>query len=349
MNATTGEFGPPPGAGVPQPGRRASYLAPDVLAPRPLIGSARYGATAVQRPGVIPLRPLSVSDIVDAAIKSVRRSPGACLGASALLAGIAVALGILAASAATSGSLLRATGTIDVLNPTLVSLWITTSALALAAWVGHGLIAHVVAQACLGDRPTLAQTWQATRSRLGWCLLAGVASEALWLVWSVATVAVVVMLANVSVGLAVLAEFAFAVATLAAITLAGPRLAMIPSIIVLEKLRPIAATRRAWALSRGNWAKAAAVILSTTLLAGMIGLVFAAPVLIVGLFTPGLVGSAIGIVAYVLPAAAVLPFLAATGTLLYVDARMRREGFDIVLMRAVAAGRRAEARPRGSR
>ena len=70
---------PPPGYG-PAP----------VYGPRP-----GYGAGARPRPGIVPLRPLGLGEILDGAFQAIRTNPRTMLGVSALVMIVVTALGLV--------------------------------------------------------------------------------------------------------------------------------------------------------------------------------------------------------------------------------------------------------------
>src|SRR3954454_11612465 len=86
-------YGPPPPAGPssygPQPTGPAGYGPP--AAPAPGWG----GAAAARRPGIVPLRPLSVGEILDGAFRAIRTNPLTMVGVSAVVLAIASVLSIV--------------------------------------------------------------------------------------------------------------------------------------------------------------------------------------------------------------------------------------------------------------
>src|SRR3954463_127989 len=86
---------PPPGAG-PRPGP-AGPVAPGPTAPPPggpSYGGPSYGGPgatdaaglmSAHRPGIIALRPLSLGDILDGAVRAVRHNPKAMIGLALLV------------------------------------------------------------------------------------------------------------------------------------------------------------------------------------------------------------------------------------------------------------------------
>ncbi len=80
---------PPPGAGPPHPG-----AAPGWTPPTGMLGAAH-------KPGAMPLRPLGLGDIYDAAFRIIRFNPKATVGSAVLVAAVAMALPLLVTAAFT--------------------------------------------------------------------------------------------------------------------------------------------------------------------------------------------------------------------------------------------------------
>src|SRR5690349_13241135 len=99
---------PPPGWGPPPPGWTPPPPPPPSWGPPPgppPPGWAPGPVGPVHRPGAVPLRPLGLGDIYDAAFRTIRFNPAATVGAAVLVAGIAMAVPVLvtAVLSATSG------------------------------------------------------------------------------------------------------------------------------------------------------------------------------------------------------------------------------------------------------
>ena len=72
-------YGPPPGYGAPP-----SYGPPPGHGQPPQYGSPQLAPGAI-KPGIIPLRPLSLSDIFNGAVGYIRTNPKATLGLTAIV------------------------------------------------------------------------------------------------------------------------------------------------------------------------------------------------------------------------------------------------------------------------
>src|SRR3954470_19077410 len=127
------------------------------------------------KPGVIPLRPLGVGEILDGAVAYVRGNPAVTLGFSAVVVTITqlvelpVSTSLNGATTAALGDGTRVPSRADLTGliwsgvaGTLVSAVVSF----LATTVLTGLLITVLGQAVLGRRMSLGSAWAATRPRL---------------------------------------------------------------------------------------------------------------------------------------------------------------------------------------
>jgi hypothetical protein len=332
-------------------------------------GQPRYGPWPSQpqapKPGVIPLRPLGVGELLDGAFTSIRRNPRATLGIAALL---------LTASAVitTTVSLLLVhyVGTVTLPSPgqrltdaqatRLLTrlLEVLAPAVAVSAVLAFivdtvltGLLTVVIGRLVLGQKITAGAAWRIARPRIpalvGATLLIPLILLGVWAVYAVVLVILAVAHApGALIGLlAVLGAIAAIVLTIwfaIMFRMAGPA-------VVLEWEGPAQALARSWRLVRGSFWR----VLGITVLAGLIVLITAAVLQIpFGLLAvlagggnsllPSTGGNVTGIlisaVGGVVAGAVARPISAGVAVLLYVDLRMRREGLDLVLQTAAGSG-----------
>jgi hypothetical protein len=362
-----------PGPAAPSP-RGASYGGPVYGGPAyggPAYGDPAYGDPAYRvpapagaaglmsahRPGIIALRPLSLGDILDGAVKAVRHNPGAMIGLALLvnavflipsallsvLIGTRLADGVPADSAAASLTSLPASISVAVFSQ-------------LATLVLTGLLVHAVGEAVLGRKPSIGEVWRAARDRLpaviGVNLLVGAATlvgAALLLTPG----AVLLAQRHVASGISLLVLAALVVVVGACwVTV---RTCMAGPAIVLERQTVPAALRRSFALTRGAFWRTFGILLLAGVIAWLVSSLISAPIgiaAVVAVAGAGLDGdtSATGLsvltvlnhVGSLLAGAVTTPFVAAVTCLLYLDRRMRVEALDVVLVRAAqtdAAGR----------
>lgn len=296
------------------PGTPAGWGSPP---PGPGWGPPAGGVQPAQavRPGVIPLRPLSLGEVLDGAFGVVRRNPRATLGWSAVILlvtnlvtlGVTVLDGSLADGLdAVSGGSGTFGGGGSVLGQVL-SIFVG----AIAAVVLTGYLSAVVAEAVLGRRTSFAAAGRRVRPQLG-----------------------------ALVGAAVVAGCAPVIALVAfvvpGIFLWGA-LALTAPAVVLEGLPPGAALRRSWRLAVPDFWRVWGTRALAWLIVLAIGVALVLPVGVVGAVTSsGLedvsLAALIAVaVVSLLTSIVTEPFLAAVVALLYVDRRMRAEALDLTL------------------
>src|SRR5918994_3163318 len=144
---------------------------------------------AAVKPGVIPLRPLGVGEILDGAVTTIRRNPGPMLGLSAIVAVITQLLGL-----ALGWVLFRETAEIEELSPTaspsevfaaVADLFGASAVVVIVTWVATvlltGILTVVVSRAVLGEHLTAGEAWRAARGRLPKLLLLTLLYSLIWL------------------------------------------------------------------------------------------------------------------------------------------------------------------------
>ncbi len=348
MTATGGFPAPGPQDGQPPWSQAApqsgSYAGPPPTGPRV---SGQNPMLTAHRPGIVPLRPLQLGDILDGAVKAVRFNPKAMVGLSAL---------VLAAFLLPSAAL--AIGTTHLLAESLRALGpgadafigvpgavLQTISTTLATTVLSGLLIHVVGQAVLGRRPDIGQTWRSSRGRLppvlGLTLLAGLFS----LLSTVVLIGPgVLLLVNDNTGAGAVLVLLGVLALIAVTLVVSTKISLAAPAIVLEGHGVLAGLRRSFALTRGTafW-RVLGITLLAGLVAGVIGAMLGMPLSLIGLGVAAMAGqdteNAQMLVTFVehlsslLSGAITTPFVAAVTGLLYIDRRMRLEALDVVLLR----------------
>ena len=314
------------------------------------------------RPGIVPLRPLSLGEIYDGAFQALRTNPRTMLGLTAVVVTVMAVVDLLVSLYA-ADSLTALTGLaepgrevtsadLDVLFGSLEVLGVGVVVSTVASLVGltvvTGLLTFAVSQAVLGRRVPLGELWQRTRRRLlplvGLTLLVGLALVAAVVVPIVPAAVVLAVSTPLGVGLLLLALLA----GLAAFLWLYGRLALAAPALLLEEQGVLGAWRRSWALSRGSFWRVLGIMVLTFVITMITVTIVSAPFTGVSLAisaisedpaaTAGvaplqLVLQAVG---EVVASTIVYPFTAGVTALLYIDLRMRREGLDVQLARAAA-------------
>jgi hypothetical protein len=296
-------------------------------------------------PGVVPLRPLALGELLDGAIKIVRRSPRPTLGLSAAIAVVVTVLNVLFVLAFDGGT--STTSGLDVSFSEQVSTGAGSAAPGgivsyLAGLVLTGALVAVVGKAVLGRPAPTREVWDTVRPRL-WALLGLSLLSGLIVVAPVAVgvgIAVVLGLAAGGAGVFVGVLLALGGAGLSAYLYV--RLALAAPALVLEKAGVVTSLRRSGILVRGSWWRMFGILLITLVLTGMLTAIISLPISLVTLAVSG--GKSEGTaflvaqqVAAGLASVLVAPFAAGVRALLYVDRRMRAEGLDVALQAAASS------------
>jgi hypothetical protein len=321
--------------------------------------------TPPPKPGLIPLRPLSLGTMLGASFQVMRRNPRPTFGlalliSSALFVALVIVAGgflllalgrIESASEADQGSIIAGSflgGGLTLLIPLAGSIVVSA--------IFQGLISLEVARGTLGEKLNTRGLLRMARGRIG--ALIGWSAAIIGAITVVLGIVVLVVTLLIAFGdtvgtvigvvIAILFSLVFAVA---AVWL-GTKLSLVPSVLLIERVPLRRAIARSWTLTNRSFWKTLgiqlliSVIISTASqvisfpisMAGSLILSFLAPtgdpsasiwgIVILYLVTAGvsLVVGAIGTV-----------MQSATATLIYLDLRMRREGLDLELMRFVEA------------
>ncbi|PRZ04910.1 glycerophosphoryl diester phosphodiesterase family protein [Isoptericola sp. CG 20/1183] len=351
----SGRYGP----GEPAPDGGASAQGTPRPGPAP---SDPYGPSAT-KPGVVPLRPLSLGEIFDGAFSSVRHNPAVMLGLVAVVVAAATLLAALLAQFAVPAltGLFSEAASVDAELEYLTAdagwlaqLMAVSGALSLTLLIAQpiteGFITASVSQSVIGRKLSVGEVWAKVRPRLavliGWMLLrtvglgiglAGVFVGAVLLVSAVAV-------ATDSVGLSVLVGLLCLVAIVVLAAWVWVRLMLVAPALVLEGSGLGRTIARAWRLTRGAYWRVFGTVLLASIIASVAGQVVAYPLSLLGLlvdgsdFGWGLILSSV--VASVVASMVYLVFVSAVVALVYTDVRMRREGLDVQL--AAAAERAAQ-------
>ncbi|MFC9858045.1 MULTISPECIES: glycerophosphoryl diester phosphodiesterase membrane domain-containing protein [unclassified Streptomyces] len=345
-----GQWSPPSGSGN---GPGAPPPAPGWGGRPP--GSAWGGAPVAAKPGVIPLRPLSVGEILDGAMSTMRIHWRAVLGISltvSVVAQIAVILiqryllpepASVDPNATGAEALRQAT---DSAQSTLIASAPTTLITLIATLFTTSVLTVVISRSVLGRPVTLSDAWSEARPRvlrlLGLTVLLALMSAGIMAVGLLPG-----LLLGSGAG-AALAFLGFAGACVVVLwlmvrfTLAAPAL-------MLERQTIPTALRRSAKLVRGAWWRTFGILVLTSLFTVILAMVIGIPFGIAALAADGtgiddllndssagfgwpfLIVSGVG---DVIVSTLTYPFTAGVMALLYVDQRIRREALDLDLARA---------------
>ena len=358
-----GGYGPPPGygppGGYPPPGYAPPGYPPPGYPP-PGYGPPGYGPPVAPalKPGVIPLRPLSLSDIFNGAVAYIRANPKATLGLTTVVVVVAQLLALILSVGplAFTGELQPSLSGEEVSPGVMLGSSASSIAGAGATWLSSillsGMLTVVVGRAVFGTSITISEAWQRLRPRL-WALIGFTVIEVIGAVVLVAVVVLIISGVAVAAGgvAAAIAGVPLVLALIVGLVYLGTMLSFAPSVIVLERLQIVPAISRSFKLVRNDFWR----VLGIRLLGGIVAAVIAGAVtvpfsfggqilLVSGSSTLAAlialvllsIGSAIGQII-------TAPFSAGVVVLLYTDRRIRAEAFDLVLQTGAAFGPGAPA------
>ncbi len=362
---------PPPGGQFPAPGEpaqapgRTAYpwttgAAPGgyapTSAPPPGYLPPPHLLAAAHKPGAIPLRPLTLGDLYDAAFKIIRFNPKATVGSSVIVTAMAmlvpvIVTGVLSLTVGVSFTDFQEhpeqLDTAEVAG--LAGAYGALMIAGVLQWLGMifvtGMNAHVASAAAIGHRLTLGQAWAATRGKrwrlVGMMLLLFTLTM---LILLVVVLTIVVFVQVFPVALAVLFGVVTGIAAVVGMCFLWVRvyyLAVPP--LMLEPIGVFAALGRAWSLTRRQFWRTFGIALLTLLVANFAGGMLTAPISIVGQVVAMADPAGSGFfwlmvsnsLAQVLAAALVAPFVTTVTSLQYLDQRIRKEAYDVELMARV--------------
>jgi hypothetical protein len=311
------------------------------------------GPPPALKPGIIPLRPLGMSDIFNASVSYIRANPKATLGLTTIVIVVAqvvallLQIGPLAASGLLSPTTVGGVGQSDptgISDSSIVGLLLSSAAgtitTVLAGIVLSGLLTVVVGRAIFGATIGIGDAWRRARGRL-LPLLGITALEAIGATILIAVVVgVVVAVAETAGGPA-----AFVIGGLLGLALAAAlaylytMLSFAPTLIVLERIGVMAAITRSFSLVRGDFWRVFGIrllaVVITSVISGAVTVPFSLVgqvMLVVGESTATMVIAVVlisvgGAIGQIITA----PFSAGVVVLLYADRRIRAEAFDLVL------------------
>ncbi len=346
---------PPPGYGqAPPPG----YGHPGGQQGSPPNGwgqPVRWGAVPqAPKPGIVPLRPLGVGELLDGALSLIRSNPRTVLG-------LAAAVSAVSALIQTAGLLVSlryldiaqtSAGTVDEVDVTVELTALAAGGLAqvvpaivagLLQVLASGLFIVLVGAAVLGRRLDAQQTWRILKPRLlaliGVSLIVGLGPFVAGLLLLAAAVALAAAL-SVAVGAwAILPGLGVGLVGAGALVYAYVRLALASPAVVIEGTGVLRALRRSWVLVHGSWWRVCGILvlafIITSILTGVVTVPIYGVAAVAGAVSESVVPTVMASGLATLVAGIItLPFGAAVTGLLYVDLRMRREALDIELVSA---------------
>ncbi|MFE9452735.1 glycerophosphoryl diester phosphodiesterase membrane domain-containing protein [Streptomyces sp. NPDC006739] len=357
-----GGYGPPGGHGSGY-GGQGGYGAPGGYGTpgHGAWGGGWGGPPPAAKPGVIPLRPLGVGEILDGAVSTMRTYWRTVLGISLTVGAVTqVAMillqGLVLNDTATTGTLNDPSATLGEVVRALTEVAISTGVVAVISIVGTiiatALLTTVTSRAVLGKPVTAGEAWRDARPQVvrlfGLLGLLMVIVVGVLLLGALPGIVVGVFGGSsaATVALIVLGVLGASIVTLwlmVRFSLASPAL-------MLEKQGITKAMSRSVKLVRGSWWRVLGIQLLAAIIANIVSSLVVIPfTLLAGILGGGgavsifntsgsghlgwtfLIVSGIG---SMIGSMVTLPINAGVTVLLYIDHRIRREALDLELARA---------------
>jgi hypothetical protein len=307
---------------------------------------------AAHKPGAMPLRPLTLGDMYDAAFRVIRFNPKATVGSAVLVSAVAwvvpiVVTAVLSFTVGTSldagdGSLdgLELVGVVGSVGSWAIGLVLSTFGTILVT----GMTAHVVAAAAIGRRLSLGEAWAATRGKrwrlVGLAFLLGLSALLVLAAYVLLWVAVVAAAGDSTLAIVVWAVVSVP-AFVAFLVWFWIRVYYLPvPALMLEQVGVVGAVARGFALTRRQFWRTFGIALLTLVVVGIAGNVVGVPVSILAQVVIAVTGLKYTLIvltvsqalSQVLSSAFVTPFTSSVTSLQYLDQRMRKEAYDVELM-----------------
>ncbi|MEV0892790.1 hypothetical protein [Promicromonospora sp. MEB111] len=367
-----GQYAPGYDPSAPQAPEQPQYGTPPA-GPAGQYGQNQYGQTqygqhapggalpgyrpAADKPGIVPLRPLTLGELYDGAFGAVRHNPAVTLGLTAIIVVVAVAIGTLLSIPLTTwftdlwGSFfaelendpaMQDLGfTQDMLGVTYGSLLGTSLLLMLASPLAMGVMAVSVSDSVIGRKISVSDAWRRVAKRAWFLIGFSLLSTLVVLVAYVLAVGIVVGLFSVDPTLGVVGLLVVLAGLVVAGVWAFTRVILVPPALAVEGGGFWATFTRAWKLSRGSFWRVLGIYLLTSIILSVIGQIVSLPIgAVLGLAMMSASDVAVAVsygVTYVITGGMSVLFLGGVTALLYIDTRMRREGLDVQLQAAAAA------------
>lgn len=322
----------------------------------------------VYKPGIIPLRPLSIGDIYQGAFAAIKTNARTMFGFTAALLGVVLVISIatnyaiinlvlpnyLSPSSPYAAVFTSLSGSFSQLGGSLLQV--------LATVLLSGLIVVAVSRSVLGRVASSKEVWERTKSKflplIGLNIITSIISGLMMIIGIVVFFVLLASAASTAktdreflqdlgvslVGLLILMVISALVSSYLSIKFSVASPAM-----VLENLGVFAAIGRSWSLTRGNFWRLFGINILTAIITSMVAGIFVgiadalgAIFIVVGSSSPEDMLASLNttyILVMVMSTIAqllILPFTSSVNALLYIDLRMRKEGLDVELRNAVA-------------
>ncbi|MFI5986513.1 hypothetical protein ACIBEA_37340 [Streptomyces sp. NPDC051555] len=306
-----------------------------------------WGKPPAAKPGVIPLRPLGLGEILDGAVTTMRTHWRSVLSVTAVVAVIIQLATVvfqryaLDRLTADPDTIAGPREVLDAMGGSLTLSMVTIFIQVIGGILATALLTMIFSRAVLGQSSTVAGAWGDARPQLlrlaGLTLLLTVASAVLLLV---------LMLPGIFADSAALTVLG-GLGGLVLLAWLWVRFSLASPALMLEKATVMKSLARSAKLVQGAWWRIFGISILTGLIVGVISMIIAVPFTVLAIVFGGgfdamiagdtpdswayLLISAIG---GVIAMAITMPMQSGVTVLLYIDQRIRREALDLELARA---------------
>ncbi|MGW5848433.1 glycerophosphoryl diester phosphodiesterase membrane domain-containing protein [Streptomyces sp. NPDC055254] len=311
-------------------------------------GPGQWGKPPAVKPGVIPLRPLGLGEILDGAVATMRTHWRSVLPITLVVATVVQVISLFATKFMLDDLILAPAedmtpaDAINMVGSTLSVTAVTQFIQYLGTIVVTAMLTMIFSRAILGQSSSISDAWRDARSQLlrlvGLTALLGA---------GLVVLGIVLMLPAIlgkSIGLAFLGMLVWAVVA----AWLGTMFSLASPALMLEKSGVFKAFSRSAKLVKGSWWRIFGITILTAIIAAIVSAIIYYPLSLIGIFGFGggfaaledgtattawgtLIFSAIGLI---IAQTIVTPFQSGVTVLLYVDQRIRREALDLELARA---------------
>ncbi|MGG2462652.1 DUF7544 domain-containing protein [Streptomyces sp. RGM 3693] len=318
------------------------------------------GMPPAAKPGVIPLRPLGVGEILDGAIATMRAHWRTVLGISLVVAlvsqtAITLVTGLWLPGAnhqlgPDDGSAPPLRHVLGELADSLTGSAITTLIGLLATIIATGMLTMIISRAVLGRSVTAGEAWSDARGQLPRLLgLLGLLPLIITAIFAAAVAPGLIITSSGSLDLGLLLVLLGVLAATVVSIWLWVRYSLASPALMLEKQGVVASMRRSAKLVRGSWWRVLGIQLLAYLLIAIVEFIIQIPATFIAFLIGGenLMDWANGTsdstgwpflivlgLGAVISSAVTFPISAGVTALLYVDQRIRREALDLELARA---------------
>jgi hypothetical protein len=337
--------------------------------PAPSVTGANTQWRPPPKPGLIPLQPLSFGTILGSSFRVMRRNPGPTLGLSLLTYGLTTLAALfiygyfylqildraMMAETQSDEDLIAIGGLFGMLFISVVPFALSL----VASAIMQGLISLEVARGTLGERLKAGGLWRLAKGRIapliGWSFLifgAILIGSVIAVVLLSFTIGILAASGNAALAgvlgvfLAIVIVLGFLVAT----AWLGTKTSLVPSILMLERIRLFPAIARSWRLTNGYFWRTFGTVLLVNVILSVASQIVSVPILFIAQFASlllnpngdvesftamfGVVFLASSIVSVIFGAVSLVA-ISSTISLIYIDIRMRKEALDLELMQYI--------------